>query len=268
MSAESRLTVYQGPAGDHNDRAMSAVAELGAALSARLGDQAVTVGEPLAADPHGWEVELERARPALRSMAARIDEVLTGGLTPVTAITRCAVSLATQPRIAVHHADAVVLWLDAHGDLNGPSDTETGYLGGMALSGPLGWWESGFGAGLAANGAALVGARDLDAAEVEHVRAGRVALVAPGPDLGARVTEAIAGRPVYLHLDCDVLEPGIVSTDYAVPNGLSLQDLHECATAVAAGGLVGVEIAEYEGPGSADVDELLDALAPVLHMHS
>ncbi len=51
MSAESRLTVYQGPAGDHNDRAMSAVAELGAALSARLGDQAVTVGEPLAADP-------------------------------------------------------------------------------------------------------------------------------------------------------------------------------------------------------------------------
>jgi len=36
----------------------------------------------------------------------------------------------------------------------------------------------------------------------------------------------------------------------------------------AAGGLVGVEIGEYEGPGSADVDELLDALAPVLHKHS
>jgi len=235
------LTVYQGPAGDHNDRAMSAVAKLGAALSARLGDQAVTVGEPLAADPQSWDVELERARPALRSMAARIDAAANS---------------------AAHHADAVMLWLDAHGDLNVPSDTETGYLGGMALSGPLGWRDSGFGAGLAANGAALVGARDLDAAEVEQVRAGRVALVAPGPDLGARVTEAIAGRPVYLHLDCDVREPGIVSTDYAVPNGLSLQDLHECATAVAAGGLVGVEIGEYEGPGSAGVNELLDALAP------
>jgi len=50
---------------------------------------------------------------------------------------------------------------------------------------------------------------------------------------------------------------------------LSLQDLHECATAVAAGGdLVGVEIGEYEGPDSAGVEELLDALAPVLPKHS
>jgi len=107
MSAQSRLTVYQGPAGDHNDRAMSAVAELGAALSARLGERAVTVGDPLAADPRGWDIELERARPALRAMAARIDDVLGAGLTPVTAITRCAVALATQPRVAAHHPAAV-----------------------------------------------------------------------------------------------------------------------------------------------------------------
>lgn len=260
---ESRLTVYWGAAGDHNDRAMSAVTELGAALAARLAEPAVTVGQPLAADPQGWEVELERARPALQTLAARLDDVFAAGLAPVTAITRCAVALATQPRMAAHHPEAVVLWLDAHGDLNRPPDTQTGYLGGMALSAPLGWWDTGLD-GPAIAGAVLVGARDLDPAEAEHVRAGRVALVTPGPDLGARVADAVAGRPIYFHLDCDVLEPGIVRTDYAVPNGLSLPDLHECATAVAAGSLVGVEIGEYEGPASAGLDELLDALAPVL----
>ncbi len=77
---ESRLTVYRGPAGDHNDRAMRAVPELGAALAARLAEPAVTVGEPLAADPQGWEVELERARPALQTLAARLDDVFAAGL--------------------------------------------------------------------------------------------------------------------------------------------------------------------------------------------
>ncbi len=263
MQLESRLTVYRGPAGDHNDRAMTAVTELGAALAARLAVPALTVGQPLTCDPQGWEVELERARPALASLAARLDDVFTAGLVPVTAITRCAVALATQPRLAARHPNAVVVWLDAHGDLNGPADTQTGYLGGMALSGPLGWWDTGF-AGPAVAGAIVVGARDLDPAEAEHVRAERVVLVTPGPDLGARVADAVHGRPVYFHLDCDVLEPGIVRTDYTVPNGLSLADLNECAAAVAAN-LVGVEIGEYEGPASAGLDELLEALAPVLN---
>lgn len=62
-----------------------------------------------------------------------------------------------------------------------------------------------------------------------------------------------AGRQVYFHLDCEVLEPGIVATDYVAPHGLSLQDLHDVAIAVAAGTLLGVELGEYEGPASADV---------------
>lgn len=264
MQLESQLPVYRGPAGDHNDRAMGEVAALGAALAARLSVPAVTVGQPLAANPQGWEVELERARPALASLAARLDDVFGAGLVPVTAITRCAVALATQPRLAAHHPGAVVVWLDAHGDLNAPADTQTGYLGGMALSGPLGWWDTGFD-GPAVAGAVLVGARDLDPAEAEHVRAGRLVLVPPGPELGARVADAVAGRPVYFHLDCDVLEPGIVRTDYTVANGLSLPDLHECAAAVV-DDLVGVEIGEYEGPASSGLDELLDALAPVLNL--
>ena len=111
--------------------------------------------------------------------------------------------------------------MDAHGDINVPTDSQTGYLGGMALSAPMGWWDSGLGAGLPAGQAILVGARDLDPNEARHVATGPITLVEGGEALRDRLADAIAGRPVYL-LDCDVLQPGLVRTDYAVPDGFTL----------------------------------------------
>lgn len=265
MSLEtSPLIVYRGPAGDHNDRAMDAVALLGEAFSRRLGKPAVTVGEPELARPTGWEGELRRALPTLKRMAERTEQVMAAGQAPISAISRCAVALATQPAVLRHRPDTVVVWLDAHADINVPTDTATGYLGGMAFSGPLGWWDSGLGGGLPDRQAILVGARDLDPAEIEHVTAGRVALVSPGPGIGERLATALQGRPAFLHVDCDVLEPGLLTTDYTVPGGLSLEDLNACASVLAAGDVVGAEIAEFEGSGSATADDLVTAVEPVL----
>ena len=81
-------------------------------------------------------------------MATELDRVFTSGLTPLTASSRCAVALATLPVVAAHRPDAVVVWFDAHADLNTPENTTTGYLGGLAYSGPLGHWDSGLGSGL------------------------------------------------------------------------------------------------------------------------
>ncbi|MGV9266879.1 arginase family protein [Kitasatospora sp. NPDC003701] len=260
----SSLTVYRGPAGDHNDRAMSAVALLGEALTRRLGISPVSVGSPEPARPTGWDGELRRALPTLRRMAGRVDQVMSAGQRPISAITRCAVALATQPVVLRHRPDAVVVWFDAHGDINVPADTTTGYLGGLALAGPLGWWDSGLGAGLPEQQAVLVGARDLDPAEVRHVTAGRVALVPPGHGLAERLADVLQGRPAYLHIDCDVMEPGLFTTDYSVPGGLGLEDLHACAKVLAASAPVGAEIAEFEGDGSATADDLVAALEPLL----
>ena len=264
MGADRSLTVYRGPAGDHNDRAVQAVTDVGDAFARRLGLAPTVVGTPVPARPDRWDVELGRARGDLAAMSARTGEVLAAGSVPVLAVTRCAVALATQPAVLRARPDAVVVWLDAHGDVNVPADTRTGFLGGMALSGPLGWWDAGLGASPPGVGAVLVGARDLDDAEAAHVRAGRVGLVPVGPGIGERLAEAVAGRPVSLHLDCDVLEPGIVATDYAVPAGLTLDDLHACAAALAGSEVVAVEVAEYEGAGEAGAEELVAALAPVL----
>ncbi len=90
-----------------------------------------------------------------------------------------------------------------------------------------------------------------------------------GPGIAQRLAAAIGDRPIYVHLDCDVLNPGLVPTEYAVANGLSFADLREACVVLARNRVIGLEIAEFEdvfvetgAPG--DVEALLDALTPLL----
>lgn len=114
-----------------------------------------------------------------------------------------------------------MVWFDAHADINTPANTTSGYLGGLALSGPLGLWDSGFGNGLDTKNTVLAGTRDIDPPEAKLIENTDLTLVSPGDDFGQRLSVAVAGRPVYVHLDCDVLEPHIVPTDYHVSGGTS-----------------------------------------------
>lgn len=265
------LTHFAARCGDHNDRAMQASALLAQVLAERLGTAPTVVGEPSRSEPGPWDEELAIALPVLREMAAHLDVLLAAGCRPVTALSRCAVALATLPVVARHHPEAVVVWFDAHADLNTPADTATGYLGGLALSGPLGLWDSGLGAGLGTDQAVLVGARDLDAPEQRRVRDGGVALVPVGDRTADELRQVVAGRPVYVHIDCDVLEPGIVPTDYAVPGGMTLDQLTDCAQALAESMVVGLEVGELEAidtggdhDDAAPARRIVTALEPLL----
>lgn len=263
------LTQYAGRAGDHNDLAMLGSRQLASELAARLGVAATVVGEPEPALSLGWKEELTAAMPTLRAMANRLDQVLREGLTPVTASSRCAVALATLPVVAAHRRDAVVVWFDAHADLNTPANTTTGYLGGLAYSGPIGLWDSGLGNGLATENAVLVGARDIDPSEQELIDQGTVALVKVGPSMFDELRHVISGRPVYVHIDCDVLDAGTVPTDYLVPHGMTLEQLHATAEVLVESEVVGLEIGELESANDGPtpptyVTRLLDALEPIL----
>ncbi|MFT3861533.1 arginase family protein [Micropruina sp.] len=264
VGASVAVTHFAGRAGDHNDRAMAASPRLARALADRFGAAPTVIGSPRPALSTGWEIELDAARPELERLAAHYRDLFERGETPVTALGRCAVALATLPVVAHHRPDAVVVWFDAHADVNTPESTTTGYLGGLALSGPLGAWESGLGAEVATENVILAGVRDIDPPETEFVGWSRLLLVAPGPDFGPRLGDAVAGRPVYVHVDCDVLEPGIVPTDYNVRDGISLAELHDAATALARSEIVGIEIGELETiTGDEALSPLLDALGPV-----
>lgn len=263
------LTVYCGRAGDHNDLAMSGALVLGEALSRRLGLPATVIGEPAPAHYTDWQTELALAAPGLRELSAHLDALMQAGHRPLTVLGRCAAALATLPVVVRHRPDATVVWFDAHGDLNTPQTTLSGYLGGMALAGPAGLWDSGFGNGLALASVILVGARDLDPAEAALIEAGMLRHVPVCDDAPALLGAALAGRPAFVHVDCDVLEPGIVPTDYRVAGGLSLAAFSRLGEVLAKAGLLGLEIAEFESAWPenglpATPDALLEALSPLL----
>lgn len=269
MATSRAYTVFQGRAGDHNDLAMPGAKAIGEAFVRRTGVDPFVIGRPEPSLNAGWREELEAALPALKQVQARFEEVLASGAVSIAATSRCAVSLATVPVVVKHHPSACIVWFDSHADLNTPEVTTTGYLGGLAFAAPAGMWDSGLGAGLGLDQIVLVGQRDLDPFEKDLIDEYCIPHVKPGGELVGELRAAIAGRPVYVHLDCDVLNPGIVPTDYVHDGGLSLDDLRACCEVIAEHELIGMEIAEFQNawePGGDPVspDPLLDALEPLL----
>lgn len=263
------LTVFQGRAGDHNDLAIPGAAAVSASLSLQLGLTPQVIGTPQPALNTHWRPELDAAMPVLQALSSQLSSIFEQGARPLTVLTRCAVSLATLPIVARRRPDACVVWLDAHADMNTPETSTSGYLGGMAISGAAGLWDSGLGAGLALNNVILIGTRDIDLAERSLIEAHGIQVIIPQTNLASAVRAAIGGRPIYVHLDCDVLSSGIVPSDYQVENGLSLTDLRKVSQVLAESEILGVEIAEFQnaweiGGPPVSPEELLSAIGPIL----
>jgi arginase len=262
------VTVYQGPAGDHNTRAADGARLVGDGLAARLGIAATIVGIPAPLLDADWVRQLEAARPSLAEMAETLNEAFARGARPVSALTRCAVGLATLPVVMRHRPRACVVWLDAHADLNTPDTSPSGYLGGMALAGAAGLWDSGLGSGLAPRDIVLVGVRDADPPEQALMHTSGLRVVPADAAAAPNLRQAVAGRPVYVHLDCDVLEPGLVPTDYAVAGGFTFDQIHQACVVLAEGEVVGLEIAEFQDAWDDGVvvsaTPLMAALDPLL----
>jgi arginase len=263
------LIVYRGRAGDRNSRGTAGAQVLGAALARRfrLPTTFVASAQTPLSTPL-WDEQLAAARGDLHALADALHAQMGRGERCISAMGRCAAGLATIPIVVRHHPNACVVWFDAHGDSNLPSSNVEPYLGGMVITGAAGYWDSGLGSGLSMANVVLVGARDLDPHEKQLVQSGVLKVLSPGADLPARLGAAVGQRDVYVHLDCDVLEPGLVPLEYEVPGGLSFEALRACALELAKRKVVGVEIAEFEAewldgrPGSPE--RLIDAIAPLI----
>ena len=244
------LTSCVGLAGDRNARAIRGTSRSAEALGGRTGHRPAVVGTRRHPIGGGWARQLEAARPDLRRLGIRIGEILDRGARPVSVMGRCSASLATLPEVARRHPQAAIVWFDAHGDCNVPAEgagSETCYLGGMVLTGAAGLWETGLGADMDLSQVVLVGGRDLDPTGYARIERGEIRLVGCGPDLDARLRNAIRGRVVYVHLACD---------EYQVPGGMSLRDLSGACGILAEHEMLGLEITEFEGewPGG-EIDD-------------
>lgn len=263
-----KLILFQGRSADRNPRAMIGAERLGGELAQRLGRSVIAVGTPEPPIPGAWQTQLTAALPSLRALADVFALTLQDCSPIVTIMGRCAAALATLPVVAQQHPDVCVVWFDAHGDVNVPDTPDQGYLGGMVISAACGLWNSGLGAGLELDRVVLVAARDLDPPEQALITSGALRHLPIGPDLPARLSDAVAGRPIYVHLDVDCLDAGLVPSEYQVTNGLSFADLRAACSVLAEQRLVGFEVAEFEDTWpdgrNGDTTPLLTAIAPLL----
>lgn len=235
----------------------TAAGALGAAeLADALGSPRM-VGSPGEPVDGQWADDLSAARGCLLEAGGQIEDALGGGRLPVLVAGDCSICVTTLPTVVRMVPEVRVLWVDAHGDYNTPATTESGFLGGMCLSGACGEWDTGFGDGLDPRHVILAGARDLEPAEAAAIeRAGIVRA-----DSCTDVADAVDGHAVFVHLDLDVLA-GWPAT-FPAPGGLSGEELERMLDEVsqAAQRIVGVEITSC-APGRAEV--AARAVAPLL----
>lgn len=250
------IIVSQGRVADRTAGALVGARLTGEALADLLGVRPTVVGEPAAPAQDDWTLSLPAARDTLEALGRELSAALDEGSTPVLATNTCAASLATLPEVASRFPDAVVLWIDAHGDFNTPETSDSGYLGGMVLAAACGLWESGHGAGLDPRRVALVGARDIDPAEQQLLDAAGVRIFPPGQSTPAELASFIDGRPVWIHVDWDALEPGYIPAAYRVSQGLLPRHIAAIFASLPPGSVKGVELAEFEA-GGAEVPERL-----------
>ena len=265
------ITIYAGNAGDRNVRGMRGALCLGREIARHLHRNHVIVGSEKPLVEGGWSEQLNLARSDLQALSAAVTAHLKAGERPLLTMGRCAASIATLPLIGKYHPNAAIVWFDAHGDCNAPGESwesEQSYLGGLVITGAAGKWNTGLGSDLNMSNVILVGSRDLDPPERSRIARGEIKHIRVGENVADRLAGIIDGRSVYIHLDCDVLEPGLIASEYQVPDGLSYGELREAFKMLAEHDIVGFEISEYEDswpdgrPNRAG--DLITAMTPVL----
>jgi arginase len=250
-------TSDRGPEGAAGARALAN------ALGERIGTPARIVGSPGEPRTGTWEEDLRDSRGCILEAGGQVDDALEAGEFPILLSSDCTICLTTIPAVLRHRPRAAVLWLDAHGDFNTPDTTPSGFLGGMCLAGACGLWDAGLSVGPALDPTQVVmcGVRDLDAQEGVLVETRGVDVIAR-PSL---LAGALEGREVFVHLDCDVLDPSIMPARFEADGGLSDGGLRTLLTEVAdAATLVGCEITAFGAPDLAeDIAGIIEPLLPV-----
>lgn len=252
---EYAVVVSQGRVADRSAGAIRGAALTAGVVERLTGAVPKAVGVPAPPAPDDWSVSLPQARATLDALRAAVEVALQHGQVPVLVANTCSASLASLPVLARERPDTVVLWVDAHGDFNTPNTTTSGYLGGMVLSAACGLWDSGHGAGLRPERVIILGGRDIDAEEADLLAKAGVRVYRPEDVKPASVLAAVGGARVWLHVDWDALEPGSVPAAYAVPGGLTPDQLRDVLAVLPHERVLGIELAEFEAFGDAEVDE-------------
>lgn len=199
------------------------------------------------------------------ALATQTREALDAGRTPLVLGGDHSIAAGSIAGAAAHFAAKGgrlgLIWIDAHGDLNTPGSSRSGNVHGMPLAHLLGEGDemlasvAGPGPAIRAQDVALVGIRDLDDAEREHIAAWSVptftmrALDERG--VRAVMTEAIASASkdttaLWASLDLDVVDPTAApGVGTPVQGGMTFREAHLVMELLAdTGRIAGLDVVE------------------------
>lgn len=224
--------------------------------------------------PEGFHTEVTAGVALMGRVAEAASAARAVGRLPVVLSGNCGVALGTVSALGT--GSTGVLWFDAHGDLNTPDTSPTGFFDGMGYAMLLGYgWQGlaakvpGF-APLPVGHAALVAARDLDPGEEALISESRLLGVSVEELRHGHGREALAelcrrvGR-VYIHVDLDVLDPDVLRANYLpTPGGLESGEVVDAAAAALALTELGaIGIASYD-PTEDERDPGVDLVTEIL----
>ena len=183
----------------------------------------------------GGDSQVERIADIHRGLFGLISETVKRGDRPVSLAGDCCAAIPVLAGLQSNALHPVVVWLDAHGDFNTHATTITGFLGGMPLAMMSGRGDQTLMQAVRAHllldvDIILADARDLDPLEEALLGGTSIQHLASL----AEVVDAIPPhRPIYVHLDFDVLRPeDAPAMRYSVPGGPSLAELVSLGSAL------------------------------------
>ena len=214
--------------------------------------------------------------------AAEVRGAVSAGRFPVVLSGDCNAAVGVLGGLAQAGCNAPgVLWFDAHGDLNTPETSTTGFLDGMALAAATGRCHDVLRRAarleppIAESRVVLAAVRDLDPAEREYLASAPLRAVS-AESMRQEGALAMAGAldalhadasDLYIHLDLDALDPfEAPAAGYRVPGGISANTLAAVLRAAASRFRVrALTVANYD-PVLDEDDRTLGVVMRMVHV--
>lgn len=167
------------------------------------------------------------------AVAVTVAGAVSAGDRPVVLSGDCTTSLGVVAGLQRAGVDPCLVWFDAHGDVQTPETTTSGYLGGMPLRLLTGHRPELIATALdlrrvAEDRVVLADGRDLDPPEADFL-AGSAVRRCPVDQVAGQLPDG----PIYLHLDADVIDPvDLPGLSFPAPGGPGLAAVGDAVTAV------------------------------------
>ena len=207
----------------------------------------------------------------VEALAGTADAVASADGLPFALLGECTLVPGFVAGALRRNPGACFVWVDAHGDLNTPATSHTGFIGGMPFAVIVGWWgeEQRAACSLAPLDearAALVGARDLDPGEASMLAASQIVA---SDDIAGALAGLPADIPIVLHVDGDILDPAVApGVDVPAVGGWDAARLrHEMAAVAASRRLAALSLCcgnPRRDVGGQSTRAYLEGLAPLL----